>query len=238
MQTKNSVLKLFLVITALALFTAWSIAPVFAQSGMGGTNRGDRGTDRGTTSDTLNQRGTQDKDGVFDRNGSDQNGSDQYGRTQDQIGQVGMNRYLVMIPDAGDNCQDVIREFSSTMPMQRDGSQTQRQGTPGTQDQTGTTGTPNRMGTDGKTQQGTTTQQGTQQAMKSNVIWQWGCETDEQTLYLFTNASSEDAALRDVPANLRSDAKVIKMSNFTGQSDQILNQHDQKSKPSQGEKRY
>ena len=54
------------------------------------------------------------------------------------------------------------------------------------------------------------------------------CETDDQTLYLFTNATSEEAALRDVPANLRSDAKVIRMSNFSGQSGRINEQGQQR----------
>ncbi len=168
MQTKNSFFKIMAVMTALVLFTAMSTTPAFAQSGMGGSNRGTQDTDRGTTGDTLNQRGIQDKDGVYDRNG-DQKGTNGQKDQMGQIGQpgVGMTRYLVMIPDAGDNCQDVMREFSSTMPMQRDGAQ----GQTGTQGRTGTPGTP---GTDNKTPTDRT-QQGTMGTQTQNVsFWQWG----------------------------------------------------------------
>lgn len=246
MQTNNSFLKIFLVLTALALFMAWSIAPAVAQAGsMGGSNKGNRGT---TTGDTLNQRGT---DGTMDHDGS-RDGSTQRGQTGVES-QIGMNRYLVMIPHTGTGtCQDVMKDFSSTNrssmggSSNMGGSSTDRdndrdndrdmdnQSGSSTRGQTGTYGNQgNQPGTYGN-QPGQT---GTYGSMSKSGIWQWGCSTDDQTLYLFTNAPSEEAALREVPSNLRSEAKVIQMTNF---GSQVGMPGSMQNKPSgsSGQKKY
>jgi hypothetical protein len=74
-------------------------------------------------------------------------------------------------------------------------------------------------------------------SMHNMASWKWGCGTDDQTLYVFTNAQTEEAALMDVPANLRGAARVIPMSNFAGHSPQ-KNPMGQQSKSMQGQKKY
>ncbi len=59
---------------------------------------------------------------------------------------------------------------------------------------------------------------GTSTAMTQNQgAWEWGCSADNKALYLYTKASSEKAALDQVPSNLRNQAKVIRMSSLSEQ---------------------
>jgi hypothetical protein len=229
MQTNNSLLKIFFVMIALAVFTAWSIAPAVAQAGsMGGSNKASKST---STSDSLKGGGTM---------GNDHDGSmDQKSQTGTQT-PMGMNRYLVMIPHTGTGtCQDVMKDFSSVSGSNMGGTSGWSNDNDHNMDtQKGTSSSGNYSGSDksGATTRG---QSGTYGSANMNMgksgIWQWGCSTDDQTLYLFTSAPSEEAALKEVPSNLRSEAKVIQMSNFSGQ---VNNPGGGMQNRSSGQKKY
>jgi hypothetical protein len=47
-------------------------------------------------------------------------------------------------------------------------------------------------------------------------VGEWGCASDGKALYLFTRASSEEAAMDQVPTDLRDQARVISLSSISG----------------------
>jgi hypothetical protein len=136
-------------------------------------------------------------------------------RPLSNVSNVG-TRYLVMIEHAGSgDCQDAMRQFSSAIKsstgMGDSKSYSQQEGKTGVVD--GGTG----MGTDkgaipDKSTVGAPGASGLSGAQTS--AWQWGCSNEDKTIYLFTNASSADAALNQIPAEMRSRARAVKMSQF------------------------
>ena len=58
---------------------------------------------------------------------------------------------------------------------------------------------------------------------KELSMWEFGCESGDHTGYLMVKASSEEEALSHVPADLRAEAKAMKVNKFTAA--QIADMH-------------
>lgn len=160
-----------------------------------------------------------------------------YGSSSDNMN-MGMTQFLIAVPRTSSysNCEDQIKKIASEVKVGTDGrGMTPRstdegkdrmgasggtyggstdQGASGGTDNRGTTG-----GTYGGTDQGADGR-GTMGSMgsmnRTGVMgWEWGCSTDDKTVYILTRASSEQAALRDIPESMRNGARVIRLSQFS-----------------------
>jgi len=227
MQTKNTFGRIFLIAMALAMVMTWGIAPAIAS----GDNRGNEDDQNQGTTTGGTERGT--NGGTETKQGTGTMGGTQRGTTGDMSGMANQPRFLVVIPTSGkDDCQEALQDFSSALGKTGSigGTYTQRDGGTATGRTNGEAegSVSGRAGTNGgdvdvdvDTDKKTDMEKGTngttdrsKTGMGQTSSWQWGCNSDDKTIYLFTNATSETAALQHVPSEMRNDAKVIRLGQF------------------------
>jgi hypothetical protein len=141
-------------------------------------------------------------------------------------GTMGGNAYLIMIPasSTANTCQDILKDFSSNMSSENSNSQ-------------------NKNGNGRVEHNSNSKSQGSSDSVtRRSAMWRWGCSTDDKSLYVFTNAPNESAALEEVPADLRAQAKVISMNSMSESHSNPKMEHNSKSttksQPSSGGMNY